>query len=158
MSYVIVGQRFGKLVCESLHLQGRAPSLDIWLCKCDCGFHSRTRVGDLLRGTTKNCRSCANTNMWNSRDKGNDVANHPLFETWACMRKRCRNPNNTNYARYEGRGITVCERWNKFENFVLDMGMPPTPQHTLDRKDNNGNYEPSNCRWATKTQQVLNRG
>lgn len=76
--------------------------------------------------------------------------------TWQQMRRRCQNPTHPRYADYGGRGIGVCERWASFENFLADMGRRPSPTHTLDRINNDGNYEPSNCRWATKREQTLN--
>ena len=80
----------------------------------------------------------------------------PEYRTWLNMGNRCRNPKNDHYKYYGGRGIVVCERWKNFENFLADMGPKPNGL-TLDRIDNDGNYEPQNCRWATHTEQRHNR-
>lgn len=79
------------------------------------------------------------------------------YLSWRELRTRCRNPHNHAYARYGGRGIRVCDRWMVYENFLADMGRKPSPRHSIDRIDNDGNYEPGNCRWATSSQQNLNR-
>ena len=81
----------------------------------------------------------------------------PLYNVWNGMRQRCHNPNQPHYPRYGGRGISVCDRWLKFENFLADMGEPPGPGYSLDRIDNDGNYEPGNVRWATKAEQRANQ-
>lgn len=81
---------------------------------------------------------------------------HPLYNTWKKMRDRCQNPRATQYPYYGGRGVTVCDRWNDFMAFAADMG-PRPDGHTLDRKDSSGDYMPTNCRWASRAEQTLNR-
>lgn len=89
--------------------------------------------------------------------EGHQCRKHPLYHVWAGMFSRCENPHDTSYRNYGGRGVTVCERWYEFKNFLKDMGPKPSPEHELDRIDVDGHYEPGNCRWATRSEQMLNR-
>lgn len=82
---------------------------------------------------------------------------HPLYTTWSNMFSRCENPNDNSYRNYGGRGIKVCKRWYEFKDFLRDMGAKPSPRHSIERINTDGDYEPSNCKWATRSEQMLNR-
>jgi len=146
----LIGQRFGKLVVISFHGLNK-QNKSMWECICDCGKHKVIR-GSLLRyGTSQSCgclrtKSVTKHGLWGS----------PTYSSWHGMKQRCANPNRDVYKDYGGRGITMCERWNKFEKFLEDMGECPKGL-TLDRIDNNGNYEPGNCRWVSMLEQTYNR-
>lgn len=155
----MVGKVFGRLTVISLSTKRTTGNNGaMWLCKCSCGT-SKTVRGDGLRcGRVVSC-GCFNLEL--SRQKGLNNAKHgkrhsKVYKSWSDMIQRCTNENTPNYERWGGRGITVCDRWLKFENFYEDMGDPPAGM-SLDRRENDGNYEPGNCRWATPKEQANNR-
>lgn len=129
-----------------------------WLCKCECGTIKEIDAFPLSKGITVSC-GCYNKEVNSNRAiHGHNRKNgkkSPTYNTWAKMNDRCNSPKCSEYKWYGGRGITVCDRWKSFVTFLADMGERPEGK-TLDRKDCNGNYEPSNCRWITQKEQANN--
>jgi hypothetical protein len=129
-----------------------------WQCRCVCGNEVSVHRGSLTRGLTKSC-GCLNREVASARETTHGFTRCKTYRTeygiWAAMKRRCTNPNTAAWHDYGGRGITVCRRWDKFENFLADMGRRPSGL-TLDRRDNNQNYTPNNCHWATRQEQARN--
>jgi hypothetical protein len=154
----LTGQRFGKLTAlkrdENPH-KGNAR----WLCQCDCGGISATRSNKLISGHTKSCGCLQRENTTKRNLKHGQSRRRKetrTYRIWKAMLARCTNPNALHWRHYGGRGIKVCENWRNFEAFLLDMGEVPSSKHSIDRINNDGDYCPENCRWATQKQQVGN--
>jgi hypothetical protein len=162
----LMGRRFGRLVVTSRIMRASGGA---WLATCACGADVVTTTNALESGRQVSCGCWRNEQaIRNSRagaakaaaartrhGRARDGLRDRAYSTWEGMWSRCRSKGNSAYPRYGGQGVTVCERWQKFENFLSDMGEPPLGK-TLDRINPFGNYEPSNCRWATLKEQAQN--
>jgi hypothetical protein len=146
----LVGQRFDRLlvVARDESRDGYGSGHRFWFCQCDCGTTKSVSQNGLRKGTTRSC-GCKSVK--------HGLSGRIEFRAWTKMRARCECKTDAAYCIYGERGIKVCERWCQFENFLSDMGPRPSNKHSVDRIDNDGDYEPLNCRWATKKDQARNR-
>ena len=151
----LINQRFGRLFVTKKIGPNKHKNI-VWECKCDCGKIVQTAATNLISGKSKSCGCLGAENRLKAVTKHRALKT-PEYSVWRGMRARCLNKNSTNYPDYGGRGIKICERWNNFLLFLNDVGEKPGPEYSLDRIDVNGNYEPSNCKWATKKEQARNK-
>jgi hypothetical protein len=165
LMHIETGQRFGRLTVARLCETRTKKGLLQWLCDCDCGAVVIAQGALLRAGNTKSC-GCyridhgrehgAEINL--KHGEGRNGKESPEYRAWCSMKSRCENPGHRAFPDYGGRGILVCARWlDAFENFLKDMSRRPSSRHSLGRLDNEGHYEPDNCRWATPQEQNQNR-
>lgn len=156
MKFPMDHKRFGRLTVIARSV---SPGLARWDCVCDCGNVIAVKRAALSSGHTKSC-GCFKSQRLSDLNKArttHGASSSSTYHTWQAMHDRCANPNNKHYKNYGGRGIKVCVRWREFSNFLADMGHRPAPALTLDRRNNDGNYSPSNCRWVSRSVNNYNR-
>jgi len=151
MAYTdLTSERFGCLTV--LHVDPRKKRR-YWVCKCDCGNTVSRIEGHLKKGAVACCRTCPH----HGKNKHGKIDTKE-YRAWVDMKQRCHNPNNPRFKDYGARGIAVCERWaDSFVNFISDVGYAPNKKYSLDRVDNDGNYEPGNVKWSSPVEQQNNQ-
>ena len=152
----LTGQRFGKLVVirENTELSKEKGST-IWECKCDCG--NIANIGRWIGRNSNSCGCMSSRKMAGDRTRTHGMSETPFYQVWRAMKMRCQNPSQKSYKDYGGKGISVCERWNKFESFYEDMWNTFEEGLTIERIDIFKNYSPENCKWIPRCQQNSNK-
>ena len=151
----LTGKKFGRwtVLAKSPTIRGSTR----WKCRCDCGkVKPAVLYTSLVRGSSRSC-GCLRREMMVKPDMTVHSQRNPMYRIWMTMRTRCNNASHPTWKRYGGRGIKVCKRWGSFDLFLKDMGLRPSPEHQLERKDHDGDYCPENCCWHTRVGQSNNR-
>jgi hypothetical protein len=151
----ISGKIFGRLTVKAFHSRNYRHQA-LWLCECICGNKRIVTSTSLSGGHTTSC-GCRRTDSCRKALTTHGATKTSEYKSWRAMRDRCKNPRHSSYKNYGGRGISIDKKWEDFTIFLKDMGFKPSSEYSIDRIDNNGNYEPSNCRWSTSKDQNRNK-
>lgn len=151
----LIGKKFTRYTVLKMHHERAKCGAVLWVCRCDCGNERLVIAQNLIRGNSKSCGCLCreNTSKANSTHR---LTKHPVYKSWASMKKRCHGNDPHAYKYYGSRGIKMCERWERFENFWDDMSPTWKQGLKIERINNDGDYCPENCKWATHSEQLRN--